>query len=571
MTDYDLIIRNGTVIDGSGSPGVIADVAIRDGLIAAIAPQIAASGSDEIDAAGKLVTPGFVDVHTHYDGQATWDSHLAPSSRLGATTVVLGNCGVGFAPCRPADHSVLISLMEGVEDIPGTALAEGLPWNWESFGEYLDALEAKPRDIDVAALFPHAPLRVYVMGERAVAREPATAEDIAAMKKLLAEGLAAGAVGFSTSRTIIHRTLEGNLIPTYQAAATELEQLGASLDSEAGQVFQMVSDFTDAEREFDMVRNICATSGARGTFTLLHSHNQPTFWREQLQRLDQAWADGIDIRAQVLSRPLGILMGLNASLTPFSARPGFRELDTLPLNDRVGQLARPEIKARILAEDDVNPHVFLEGMGKRYDSMYPLEPPIEYMPVKEKSVAARAAAAGVDPADWLYDWLLTVDGHRLIYIPATNFDAEAIPVMLRHPRTVPALGDGGAHVASICDASASLYLLIKWVRERQAFSLEEGIHMLTRKAAELYSLLDRGLLRPGMKADINILDFDRLAIHSPRITHDLPAGGKRFLQDADGLIATLVAGQVIYRDGESTGVLPGKLVRGSRTAPPGPG
>lgn len=566
MTHYDLIIRNGTVVDGSGAPSSIADIAVTDGRIALVAPSIAATGREEIDALGMLVTPGFVDVHTHYDGQASWDSRLAPSSRLGATTVVLGNCGVGFAPCRPQDRNVLIELMEGVEDIPGTALAEGLPWNWESFGDYLDALAAKPRDIDIACLFPHSPLRVYVMGERAIRREVATVDDIAAMKALLSDGLAAGAVGFSTSRTVIHRTLAGSQIPTYQAAAQELEQLGSTLDKNAGQVFQMVSDFSDADHEFEIIRQVCSNTGAVGTFTLLQSDRQPTVWREQLSRVEKAKADGLDIRAQVLSRPLGVLMGLNASLTPFSARPTFRELEKLPLEERVVELARPEIKARILAEQDVNPHVFLEGMGQRFEDMYPMEPPIEYMPANDKSVAARSQVAGVTAPEWLYDWLLSDGGHALIYIPAINF-SDVIPTILQHPFTVPALGDGGAHVGSICDASASLYLLTKWVRERKAFSLEAGIHMLTRKAAELYSMYDRGLLAPGMKADINIIDFDRLAIHSPRIVHDLPAGGKRFLQDADGLVATIVAGEVIYRNGEPTDALPGRLVRGGQCDP----
>jgi N-acyl-D-aspartate/D-glutamate deacylase len=566
MADYDLIIRNGSVVDGSGAPARIADVAISGGRIARIEPAITAQGREEVDATGQLVTPGFVDVHTHYDGQATWDSHLLPSSRLGATTVVIGNCGVGFAPCRPQDRDVLIGLMEGIEDIPGTALAEGLPWNWETFDEYLDALDSKPRDIDVAALFPHGPLRVYVMGQRAVDREAATAADIAAMQIELKAGLEAGAVGLSTSRTVIHRSITGAFSPTYQAANSELKQLGEALAVADGKVFQMVSDFADADDEFDIVRSVCANTGAKGTFTLLQSDKRSTMWREQLQRVENAQAAGLDIRAQVLSRPLGVLMGLTASLTPFSARPTFRELEKLPLPERVARMSEPAIKAAILAESDVNPHVFLEGIGESFASMYPLEPPIEYMPPADKSVAARAAAVGVPPVQWLYDWLLSSEGNALIYIPSVNF-TESIPDMLLHPFTVPALGDGGAHVASICDASASIYLLTKWVRERKAFSLEEGIHMLTRKSAELYSLFDRGLLAPGMKADINLIDFDGLKIHSPRIVHDLPAGGRRFLQDVDGLTATYVSGQLIYRNGKPTEALPGRLVRGQQPDP----
>ncbi|MDB6060344.1 MAG: Amidohydrolase 3 [Verrucomicrobiaceae bacterium] len=566
MAEYDLIIRNGTVVDGSGVASRCADVAIRGDRIALIEPAITARGHEEIDATGHLVTPGFVDVHTHYDGQATWDYHLAPSSQLGATTVVIGNCGVGFAPCRPQDRDVLIGLMEGVEDIPGTALAEGLPWDWETFGDYLDALEGKPRDIDIAALYPHGPLRVYVMGERAVNREAATAADIAAMQRELKAGLDAGAVGFSTSRTMIHRTNTGAFTPTYQAANSELKQLGETLAAAPGKVFQMVSDFIDADYEFEIVRHVCARTGAKGTFSLLQSDSRPTMWSEQLARVDKAQAAGLDIRAQVLSRPLGVLMGLNASLTPFSARPTFRALEGLPLPERVAQLRKPAIKAAILNEQDHNPHVFLEGLGDKFASMFPLRDPLEYMPPREQSVAALAEKAGLTPAEWLYDWLLTSDGNTLIYIPSINF-TESIPEMLLHPYTVSALGDGGAHVGSICDASAGIYLLTKWVRERNAISIEQGIHMLTRQPAELYSLLDRGLLAPGMKADLNIIDFDGLKIYSPRIVHDLPAGGRRFLQDVDGLAATIVSGEVIYRDGEPTNVLPGRLVRGQRVDP----
>jgi N-acyl-D-aspartate/D-glutamate deacylase len=566
MPDYDLIIRNGTVIDGSGAPARKADVAVRGGRIAAVTENLPGTATEERDATGLLVTPGFVDVHTHYDGQATWDERLWPSSRLGATTVVMGNCGVGFAPCRPEDRDTLISLMEGVEDIPGTALAEGLQWNWESFPDYLDALELKSRDIDIAALFPHGPLRVYAMGERAVNREPATDEDIARMRELLAEGLCAGAMGLATSRTMIHRTSYGDFIPTYQAADSELKQLGEALPAAPGTLFQMVSDFEDAESEFDIVHEIARRTGHKGTFTYLDNSERPGFWDEQAKRLEKARDEGLDIRAQVLSRPLGMIMGFSASLNPFSARPGYKALAGLDHDRRMAELRKSEVKDRILREDNENPHVFIAGVAHRFDKMFPFEEPLDYMPDPENAVSARARRENRSPAEWVYDWLLRDNGHSLIYIPAANF-TDAIPDILRHPLTVSALGDGGAHVGSICDASASTYLLTHWVREEAALSLEEGIRMLTRQPAELYSLLDRGLLAEGMKADINIIDFDALNLHLPRIVHDLPAGGRRFLQDADGFVATLVAGREIYRNGEATEALPGALVRGARPDP----
>lgn len=566
MADYDLIIRNGDVFDGSGAAPRKLDVAVKDGVIALVAPHITATASQELDATGKIVTPGFVDVHTHYDGQATWDSHMSPSSNLGTTTVVMGNCGVGFAPCRPEDHEVLVQLMEGVEEIPGTALAEGLPWTWETFPQYLDTLDARPRDIDIAALVPHGPLRVYVMGERAVNREPATPADIAEMKRLLKESVDAGGMGFSTSRTLVHRSSTGALVPTYKAATEELKQLGESLSGTKGQVFQLISDWEDADDEFSILRETSAKTGAKGTFTLLQLDNRPEQWREQLVRIEKAQADGLDIRGQVLSRPVGMLMGHPTSMSPFYHRPTFMALDGLPWDEKLNKLRDPEIKAQILSEDNEQPHIFVHIFNKRFAHMYPLEEPINYLPSRDSSIKARAAADGVEPEAWLYDYLLGNNGQNLIYIPAANF-FDGIPELLGHPNTIVALGDGGAHVGSICDTSANLYVLTKWVKEKQALDLATGIHLLTRQPAELYSLKDRGLIQQGMKADINIIDFDALKLHTPHIVHDLPAGGKRLLQNADGIDATIVSGVVIYEKGTATGALPGKLVRGQRDDP----
>ena len=566
MAEYDLIIRNGHVVDGSGGKSGILDVAVKDGLIQAVGENLPDTASNEIDAAGLIVTPGFVDVHTHYDGQATWDSHLNPSSNLGTTTVVMGNCGVGFAPCKPEDRDVLIQLMEGVEEIPETAMAEGLPWTWESFPEYLDTLDAKPRDIDVAALVPHGPVRVFVMGERAVNRETATDEDISKMQAVIEESVNAGGVGFSTSRTLVHRTSTGSPVPTYKAATHELKQLGMALSGEKGHVFQLISDWEDLDEEFSILRSTSESTGAKGTFTLLHLDNQPDLWRQQLDHIEHAQSEGLDIRGQVLSRPVGMLMGHPASMSPFSPRPTFRSLEDLPWNEKIAKLKTPEIKSQILGEDIDQPHIFVKLFSRRFDKMYPLEEPIEYLPAPDTSVAARAQAEGVAPVEWLYDYFLGNNGNNLIYIPAANF-SDHIPELLTHPNTVSALGDGGAHVGSICDASANIYVITKWVKERKSFELEKAIHLLTRQPAELYSLKDRGLIAPGYKADINLIDYDALSLKTPHIVHDLPAGGKRLLQHANGIVSTMVSGTVIYQSGEATGALPGKLVRGQQQDP----
>jgi N-acyl-D-aspartate/D-glutamate deacylase len=566
MAEYDLIIRNGHVVDGSGGKSGILDVAVKDGLIQAVGENLPDTALNEIDAAGLIVTPGFVDVHTHYDGQATWDSHLNPSSNLGTTTVVMGNCGVGFAPCKPEDRDVLIQLMEGVEEIPETAMAEGLPWTWESFPEYLDTLDAKPRDIDVAALVPHGPVRVFVMGERAVNRETATDEDISKMQAVIEESVNAGGVGFSTSRTLVHRTSTGSPVPTYKAATHELKQLGLALSGEKGHVFQLISDWEDLDEEFSILRSTSESTGAKGTFTLLHLDNQPDLWRQQLDHIEHAQSEGLDIRGQVLSRPVGMLMGHPASMSPFSPRPTFRSLEDLPWNEKIAKLKTPEIKSQILGEDIDQPHIFVKLFSRRFDKMYPLEEPIEYLPAPDTSVAARAQAEGVEPVEWLYDYFLGNDGNNLIYIPAANF-SDHIPELLTHPNTVSALGDGGAHVGSICDASANIYVITKWVKERKSFELEKAIHLLTRQPAELYSLKDRGLIAPGYKADINLIDYEALSLKTPHIVHDLPAGGKRLLQHANGIVSTMVSGTVIYQSGEATGALPGKLVRGQQQDP----
>ena len=570
---YDLIIRNGLVYDGTGAPARIADIGVRDGKIAKIEPVISENAREEFDASGKSVTPGFVDVHTHYDGQATWDRHLTPSSNLGTTTVVVGNCGVGFAPCRPEDRETLVQLMEGVEEIPGTALAAGIPWTWESFPEYLQTLDAIERDIDIAVFLPHGPLRVYVMGERGVKREAATHEDIDRMKQIIGESLKAGAIGLSSSRTLLHLSSSGQNVPTFAAAATEMKALGTALDGAHGHVMQFISDWEDAEEEFDILRETSRKTGAKGTFTLIPIENpsegmneNPDLWRDQLKRIETAQAEGLDIRGQVISRPIGILMGHIATMSPFYKRPSYVAVADLPPAERAAKLKDPARKAQILAEENDNPHIFVQLLSTNFGAMYPMENPIEYLPQNENSVAARAETEGRDPEEWLYDFLAENDSQNLIYIPATSKSKDKIAELLKHPHTVEALGDGGAHVGSICDTSANLFVLTKWVFDEKLFSLEDGIRKITREPAEFFSFTDRGTLAEGMKADINIIDFDNLRLKTPHMVDDLPGGGSRFVQNADGLVATFVSGEKIFENGVATGALPGRLVKSSSAA-----
>ena len=573
MSDYDLIIRGGRIVDGSGSDSFVGDVAVTNGKISAVSEQVIGSANHEVDASGKIVTPGFVDVHTHYDGQAAWDSHLNPSSSLGTTTVVVGNCGVGFAPCRPEDREVLVQLMEGVEEIPGSALAAGIPWNWESFPQYMDALEAKPRDIDLAVLLPHGPLRVYVMGERGVNREEASQKDLDEMKRIATEGLESGAVGISSSRTLLHLSSSGENVPTYEAATREMKELGSCLSGDKGQVLQFISDFNEADEEFDILRETSRKTGAKGTFTLIATDaplggvtESAQVWRQHLDRIEDAQAQGLDIRGQVISRPIGILMGHPATMSPFYRRPTYMKCLELPKNERLKKLKDPLIKEVILSEQNENPHIFVQLLSNSFDNMYPMEDPIDYLPDPKKCVAERAKENSQEPIEWLYDFFLDNDGENLIYIPATSKSKKVIAELLSHPYTIEALGDGGAHVGSICDTSANIFLLTKWVNEEHLFSVERGIRMLTSDPAQFYSLNDRGLLSAGKKADINIIDIENLKLKTPHIVHDLPGGGSRFLQDAEGIVATFVSGQPIYEEGEATGSLPGKLIRGPQTA-----
>ncbi len=569
--DFDLVIRNGTVFDGTGEQGFEGDVAITGGRIASVG-RIAGRGREEIDAKGKIVTPGFVDIHTHYDGQATWDQHLTPSAWHGVTTAVMGNCGVGFAPCRANDHDMLIRLMEGVEDIPGVVLTEGLKWNWETFPEFLNALEAHPHDIDFAAQVPHGALRVYVMGERGANRDPATAGDIREMSAIARDAVKAGALGFSTSRTLNHRTSDGQPTPTLTAAEDELVGIAMGLKAANAGVLQVVSDFADPARELTMLRRMVTDSGRPLSFSLLQSDRGPEAWKMLLGWVDQCNADGLPVRAQVCGRPVGLLLGLSLTLNPFSAHPSYKTIEHLPFAERLKLLRTPEWRTKLLNEKPNSDNPFVKAVLRNFAKMFPLADPPNYEPTADESLGARAAQRNVSPEELAYDWMLQDDGRALILFPFLNYaddNLEPALAMMRHPHTVLGLGDGGAHVGMISDGSFPTSMLTHWTRDRTRgakLPLEWVIKAQSRDTAAAVGLHDRGLLKPGYKADLNVIDHARLTLHRPKVAYDLPAGGRRLVQYADGYEATIVSGAVTYRNGKATGALPGKLIRGAKSA-----
>ena len=575
MAEHDLVIRSGSVIDGTGTPRRTADVAISDGVITEVG-AVDGTGRREIDADGALVTPGFVDIHCHYDGQATWDERLQPSSWHGVTTVVMGNCGVGFAPVHPTDHERLIQLMEGVEDIPGAALSEGLSWDWTDFPGFLDAVDRRPHDLDVAAQVPHAALRLHVMGERGADHEEvATPEEIAEMGRIAAEGIEAGALGFTTSRTRNHRTSTGAYTPTLTAERAELVGIAEAVGATGTGVLQMVGDFIDVDHEFGTLLEMMRASGRPLSFSLAQSPVAPDQHRELLKRLTAATDDGLPMRAQVAPRAVGLLLGLDCTLNPFMTNPVWQEIAGRPLAEQVATMADPDFRRRVLeahaAGKDRN------KLGGRligmFDRMFPLADPPDYEPAPSDSVAARAQAAGVAPEEWAYDYLLGRGGAEMLYVPFLNYadgNLDATREMLAHPDTVPGLSDGGAHVGTICDGSFPTFLLTHWGRDRARgglFELEWLVNQHTRETARTVGLGDRGVLAPGYRADLNVIDFDRLSISRPEMRHDLPAGGRRVLQRAGGYRHTVVAGVETYADGQATSDLPGRLVRGARPSP----
>lgn len=560
---HDLVIRRGHVLDGTGRPGFSADIAVDGGIITAIG-TVTARGAEEIDAHGLLVTPGFVDIHTHYDGQAVWDSHLAPSAWHGVTTALMGNCGVGFAPCRAADRDTLIALMEGVEDIPGPVLHEGLNWSWESFPEYLDALEHRPRDIDIGALLPHGALRVHVMGERALRLDNATPAEIAAMRALTAEAVAAGAFGASTSRTISHKTLAGDPTPTLKAQEEELAGLAAGMRDGGGGLLELVSDWNtpDPAHEFAMVRRIAEAFSQPIVFSLTARHDRTEAWRELLALSNQAAADGLVIRPVFPPRPIGILLGLLGSQNPFSGCSSYKEITGLPPAARAAAMRQPARRAAILGEDRISGSNFPLITRLSWARMFPFGTPPDYAPPREASIEAEAARRAMPPEALAYDLLVENDGQNFIFAPLTNFadyTLDASAELLRHPNTIIGLSDGGAHVGFISDGSFPTFVLAHW--SRHGFAMEELVRRQTSDTARAMGLRDRGVLAPGMLADINLIAEAELALPAPRMVHDLPSGGRRLLQPARGYRATLKRGVVTYRDGTATGALPGRLLR----------
>jgi len=572
---HDLIIRHGLIYDGSSTEPVEADIAIDGAHITAIGTLDTHSRArEEIDATGKIVTPGFVDIHTHYDGQVTWDPYLAPSSCHGVTTVVMGNCGVGFAPCKPAQRDWLIGLMEGVEDIPGTALHEGIQWDWETFPEYLDALSRRPLALDVAAQVPHGAVRAYVMGERGANHEIATPAEISAMAELVADAIRAGALGFSTSRTEKHKDKAGVLAPTITAHADELVGIARAVGATGTGVLQGISDFYNFEAEFALFKRMAQESGRPISLTVEQQDARPEWWQQLLDGISAAQADGIAMYGQVPPRATGVLLGLTASANPFLLNPVWADVAGKPLEAQVQQLRDPAFRERLLATPNPPTGVALvDEVLYGYDKLFSLGEPAEYEPDPATSVGAQARRRGIAPEAVALEMLLANEGRALLYQPLFNYQTgnlDHVHTMLEHPYTVLGLADAGAHCGMLCDASFPTTLIQHWGRDRKRgprLPLAKLIAMQTRRTAQQVGLLDRGLLRPGYRADINVIDFDRLTLHAPRIVNDLPAGGKRLVQGATGYTATLVAGRVAFREGVPTGELQGRLVRGAQPRP----
>ena len=587
---FDLIIRNAKLVDGTGAPAREADIAIKDGLIAEVGAvgSLEGTATTEIDARGDLVTPGWVDIHTHYDGQVTWDPYLLPSGWNGVTTAVMGNCGVGFAPAKPDSHDWLIGLMEGVEDIPGAALAEGITWDWETFPEYLDALEKQPRALDVATQIPHGAVRAYVMGERGANNEAATYDDIEAMAAIVEEGIRAGALGFSTSRTMLHLAKDGKPVPGTFANKDELIGIAEAMQRGGHGIFEMASDLNPAEEEFGWMAEMSQKTGLPVSYALLQNPMDKDGWRKLLKMTDEAVADGANIKAQIALRAPGLILGWESTVHPFSLHPEYLLLADLSPEERLEKLRDPAVRESLIngapyfmQENNTHDGDGLpsgNGVGALitlgFDNMFRLmqDGVPDYEPEGKDSVAEIAKADGKPPAEIVFDMLMENDGKGYVFLPLLNYanqNYDHIYEMFHNENTVLSLSDGGAHCGVITDASFPTYLLSHWVRDRargDRFNLEQAVAAQTRSTATLYGLHDRGTIAPGMKADVNIIDFDALQLHEPKMVHDLPAGGRRLIQEISGYRYTIVSGVITYEDGTPTGKLPGKLIRGIQHA-----
>ncbi len=572
----DLIIRNGRIVDGSGEAAYEGEIAVQDGVIVRIERdgRVEGEAREEIDATGCVVTPGFVDIHTHYDGQVTWDPHLTPSSWHGVTTAVFGNCGVGFAPVRPDQHEYLIQLMEGVEDIPGSALSAGIKWSWETFPEFLDAIDRTPLAIDVGAQVPHGSVRTYVMGERGAKNEPATPEDIAKMAAIVKEGIEAGALGFSTSRTLLHKAVDGEPVPGTFAAEDELFGIGRVLGELDRGVFELAGagaggeDILGPKKEMEWMRRLSAEIGRPVSFAMLQVDAAPQLWRELLELSTEAVEEGAQIYPQIAGRPFGMLIGFQTDYHPFAGKAAYQEIAHLPLTERVEELRKPERRAAITGEKIEYSDPMQAYVNSSFNKLFPMGEPPNYEPSEDQSVAAMAEREGGSPEEKLYDLMLRHDGRELLLFPLLNyseFNCDPIYEMIHHPRAVLGLGDGGAHCGIICDASIPTFMLTHWVRDRtrgKRIPIEFVVKRMTHDTAELYGLRDRGLLQQGMKGDLNVIDMDAIQLKLPQMVYDLPLHGRRLIQRAEGYRATIVSGEIIMRDGEPTEARPGRLVRG---------
>ncbi|MEW6471281.1 MAG: amidohydrolase family protein [Actinomycetota bacterium] len=577
----DLAIRDGILVDGTGAPPQPGtDVLVEGGRIVRVGRRLGGRARREIAADGLLITPGFVDNHTHYDGQATWDDELAPSVWHGVTTVVMGNCGVGFAPARRDQHELLIELMEGVEDIPGSALAEGITWDWESFPEYVDALDRTPRTMDVATHLAHSPLRTYVMGERGARNEAPTADDLAMMARLVTEAIRSGALGVSSSRTMLHRAPDRSLVPGTLAEVDEISALAGGIAAAGFGIFEVASDVginstvDDAfAADLDWMIDLSATTGLPVTYPLLQNDRRPELWREILDRTESGRDRGARVVALTAGRPGGILLGLSTSLHPFLGHPAYQPIKDLPLAAKVAELRRPDVRALILSERSRFASEFARDVSVGFWKMFPMGDPPDYEPAAEDSVEARAARLGVSPAELCYDLLLEDDGRSFLFFPMGDFAHRSLDSLyerLQRPGTLLSLGDGGAHCRLISDASVFTYMLTYWARDRAKgpqLSVERAVQLMTSSSADLYRLYDRGVVAPGRRADLNVIDHSRLRFGPPRMVADLPAGGERLLQEATGYVATICGGEITVDNGEITDCRPGRVVRGPRPEP----